>query len=114
MLENHVCINASGVKRCASFRMFFSISAIIAVCIGWTSGRPKNVRASIGVQSISTVTFMAGPQKHGVAPAIASSSALSTGSGPADDSLRRPDRPGAADRAGQGPQFFAIPFLIWP
>src|SRR5258708_1358159 len=35
--------------------------SMTAVCIGATSGKPKNCRASSGVQSISTVTFMSAP-----------------------------------------------------
>src|SRR5579859_2883058 len=36
-----------------------SIFFIIASCIGCTLGRPKKARASSGVQSISTVIFIA-------------------------------------------------------
>ena len=37
------------------------ILSITAVCIGCTSGRPKNCLASSGVQSTSTLTFMTAP-----------------------------------------------------
>ena len=37
------------------------IFSITAVCIGETSGNPKNCLASSGVQSISTLTFMTAP-----------------------------------------------------
>src|SRR6202041_3240008 len=59
--ESQLCINASGetfwilsIIWCWSF-------SITAVCIGCTSGSPKNCRASCGVQSISTLTFMCAP-----------------------------------------------------
>src|ERR1700730_11066944 len=37
--------------------------SITAVCMGCTSGRPKNWRASRGVQSISMFTFMSAPDR---------------------------------------------------
>ena len=51
----------SGENFAASAITRFSISAITAACIGWTSGRPMNWRASTGVQSISIVTFIVAP-----------------------------------------------------
>src|SRR5581483_1311003 len=54
--ESQLCIKASGET--------FWIFSITAVCIGCTSGSPKNCRASSGVQSISTFTFMRAPMRR--------------------------------------------------
>ncbi len=39
------------------------ILSMTAVCIGTTSGKPMNWRASTGVQSISMLTFMSAPTR---------------------------------------------------
>src|SRR4051794_37919191 len=43
--------------------------SITAVCIGCTSGSPKNCRASSGVQSTSTLIFMSAPEVRFEMPA---------------------------------------------
>src|SRR5690606_38622694 len=61
-------------------RILSVMSRISSSCIGLTSGRPRKVRASSGVQSMSMVTFIAvpplprsirraGPQRKRLSPA---------------------------------------------
>jgi glycosyl transferase, family 25 len=57
-IGSHALNRASGENRSSSAIMRFSIWAMAAFCIGSTSGRPMNWRASRGVQSTSTVIFI--------------------------------------------------------
>ena len=58
---NQLCISASGETFSMLAISCFCSLSITAVCIGCTSGSPINCRASRGVQSISTFTFMIAP-----------------------------------------------------
>ncbi len=55
---SHIFIASSGLMARLAASSFSCISAIRASCIGLTSGSPRKVRASSGVQSISMLTFM--------------------------------------------------------
>ncbi len=56
--ENQVRIKVSGVKLAMLSCIFACIWSIMASCMGFTSGSPRKSRASIGVQSISILTFI--------------------------------------------------------
>src|SRR5262249_22436927 len=55
---SHVLSMVSGSSERIFSASCISISFIRASCMGATSGRPKNARASCGVHSISNLTFM--------------------------------------------------------
>src|SRR5579863_8065555 len=70
--DSQLCISASGDTFWMLSIIWFWSFSITAVCIGCTSGSPKNCRASSGVQSISTLTFMGTPWLPQIPPAVSS------------------------------------------